>query len=622
MPETVANRSPSRVWLLAAVLIAAVVRGVCLVQTLTSPLAGLYRADHGFYREWGLQIAAGQWSPGHVFEQGPLYAYLVGLFYAVCGRHDAGLLAVQLATGLISVWLVYRIGQQVFDEWTARIAAVVTALYGPLIYFEALLMKAWLTPVLCTLLAYGLLQVAAAGATRSWRKTSWLLGSAAVVGALCLIRENYVLLLPVVVAVGVAGAVTWRARLCAGLLPVAVFAVCTLPATMHNYRVSGDRVWVTSGGGEVLYMAWAPDATGYYRPPDFIRPDPVFEHEDFRLEASRRLGRPVSYRESSAFWTKQACVSIGQAPLHALSLAGRKLLIAINDFEVPDSDYFEVAREQIGILQWLPTFGWIGGWGLIGLCLPGFRQRNRLILLSIVGVHLLSIVLTYNFARFRLGMMPVWILFASAAIVFLIRGVMAPRGHLQQLLSIGGLVVGGLLCLAMFLPPPKFAEAGYPEMADGYRQFLKAREKLLRKASEMSAREPSLSTAERYELAETWFAAREFDAAEAEFQRILQKTPNDTDARMHLAVLQGQQGRYAAAEALLLQALETDPGNVDLWANLGNARFHRALRGTLPVQQRREWLELARQAYARGLKLDPHNSTCRAGLSSVRRSSP
>jgi tetratricopeptide (TPR) repeat protein len=174
----------------------------------------------------------------------------------------------------------------------------------------------------------------------------------------------------------------------------------------------------------------------------------------------------------------------------------------------------------------------------------------------------------------------------------------------------------------MFLPPPKFAEAGYPEMADGFRQFLENRGKLLRKASGMSAREPSLSMAERHELAETWFAAREFDVAEAEFRRILEKAPHDADARMHLAVLQGQQGRYAAAEALLLQALETDPGNVDLWANLGNARFHRALRGTLPAPQRREWLELARQAYARGQKLDPHNSTCRAGLSGVRRSSP
>jgi 4-amino-4-deoxy-L-arabinose transferase-like glycosyltransferase len=605
----------SSVWFWVAIGLAGVVRSISLVQYLASPLAGLYRADHAFYREWAKRIAAGHWSNDHAFEQGPLYAYLAGAFYALCGEWDLGGIALQLAAGVVTVAVVYRIGQKAFDESTARVAAMVTAVYGPLISYECMVMKTFLTSLLCTLLALVLLKAYETSRLR------WSALAATLVGGLCLIGENYVLLLPVVLVVAARGRATWRAAVGAMLIPIGCVILVTSPATIHNWRVSGERIWITSGGGEVLYMAWAPEAMGYYRPAPFVRPDPVFEHEDFRLESARQLGHRVSYRESSQYWTSRAAREILQSPSRATGLVFRKLAIAVNDFEVPDSEFYEVTRERIPILSVLPTFGWVAGWGLLGLIwLPPGKRREQWLIASVVVVHLVSIAITYNFARFRLGMAPVVILFASSAVSRLIRRLREPQDH-SQVWSLAGLAGGSLLCLVTFLPPPGFAEAGYPEMADQFRVFLDARQRLLAEARELRARpDIELSSANRQRLAELYFAAQETDAAVEVLESIVQNDPAQITAQMQLAILLGQRGNYPESEERLLRALRVAPTDADLWANLGNVRFHRALQGTLGEENRDMWLRRAEAAYSEGLRLSPGHPTCEAGRRGVAQS--
>ena len=411
---------------------------------------------------------------------------------------------------------------------------------------------------------------------------------------------------------------TRRSRLLAGVLPGLVILGCTLPATIHNKLVSGDWAWVTSGGGEVLSMAWDPDSNGYYFPPLFVRPTPVFEHEDFRLEASRRLGHSVTYQESSAFWSREAFRQMIHSPSRTARLAAQKLIIALNDFEVPDSEFFEIARTQISLFQILPTFGWICGWGLIGFFLPGCFQRSRLIVLSMIGIHLLSIILTYNFARFRLGMIPFWILFAAFAVVVIVQN-LASHQTRRQLLAMGGLLGGSLLCLSCFLPPPGYQSTGYPEFSKAFGAFLNERKQLLHEAEQLSHRK-TFTLAEKQHLAELYFAAQSKDQAEEELESIIREDPNATTALMLLAVLHGERGHFSKAEVLLKRALAVQPDDVALWANLGNIDFHRALSGTISPAQRESWLRHARKAYARGLEIAPGDPVCLAGLSGVEQS--
>src|SRR6185436_19117934 len=135
--------------------------------------------------------------------------------------------------------------------------------------------------------------------------------------------------------------IAWRAprgrKLLCGVALVAAYAIVVSPATIRNYAVSGDVVLITSGGGEVFYTGNNEHASGHYRPPAFVRPDPFFEHEDFRAEAARRLGRPVSRRESDAFWWSEGTRFIREHPGKWLSILGGKLTTYFRDYERPDN---------------------------------------------------------------------------------------------------------------------------------------------------------------------------------------------------------------------------------------------------------------------------------------------
>ena len=56
--------------------------------------------DSRGYDEWARRIAAGDWLGRDVFYQAPLYPYLLGVIYAVAGRHLLLVRIVQAADRL------------------------------------------------------------------------------------------------------------------------------------------------------------------------------------------------------------------------------------------------------------------------------------------------------------------------------------------------------------------------------------------------------------------------------------------------------------------------------------------------------------------------------------------
>lgn len=596
-------------WILAALLLAAAVRVFYLCSLLTGPFAGLHRADQRFYRNWAAEIAEGRLVLPHAFEQGPLYAYGLGLLYSVFGERDWLVLTLQLGTGVVVTASVYVVGRRAYDLPTARLAAFATAVYGPLLYHEGLLMKSFLTPLLTTL-------VVAVLVGRWPNAFARIALAAAGIGLLCLVRESYSLAIPIVIAVGAmepeSGSPIRRIVVVAGLV-LGVVSLVTLPATVHNAAAGRPSVWVTTGGGEVLYMGWRPGATGYYEAPPFVRPDPFFEHEDFRLEAARRLGRPVDSVESARFWTRTAALEIASRPSDAVALTIRKLLILGNDFEVPDSEFYDVARRHTSPLAILPTFGWFLGPALLGLFVRT-SLPYRMAILGMIGVHVATVLTTYNFGRFRLGATPLGILLASAGTMWIVRCVRAAEPGTRRLGGVA-LLVAVLVSGATFLPPPGYAEAGYPRFAQQFDEYVSARQDLLAELDRTSNEAPTM--AERFEAVQLASAARLVDRAEMELRAILEADPGNADALLELGVIQGQRGRFDEAAKTFETLLEHSPTDADAWANLGSARVHSALKGHLNATERRRRLEFALDAYERGLEVRPDHPANQAGRQAV-----
>ncbi len=436
-------------WLWTIVAVALLVRIAYFVGYLKTPLSVWRVADQAYYSTWAKEIAGGDWLGTEVFEQGPLYAYGLAVVYKL-GAGDNVAILLQLICGVTTCILVYLCANRLFEHHTACIAGLLCAIYGPLVFYECTIMKGFLSPLLTMLALYAALRFADAG------NSLWLFASGSAIGLACLVRENHILLLLPVAAWTWTRAKAFEFTKAERFVSIGVtfvfWGLMMIPSLTRNYVVSGEMVLVTTGGGEVFYMGHGPDATGYYRPPDFTAAVPGREHEDFREEARRRSGRKLSRSESSRFWFREALREIAKAPARSVKLTATKTAIVLNNFEVPDNSIFTATRAFIPLLWILPSFGWIVGLGLVGIVVC-FRYLGAYVLpLGFVAAHLLSVLLTYNFGRFRLGMMPVWILLAAHGVVWIVaawrqtakKGVVAALT--MTLLGTGAMV-------AAFLPP-------------------------------------------------------------------------------------------------------------------------------------------------------------------------
>src|SRR5258708_19197481 len=110
-------------------------------QLRRSPLFDVLMGDAHGYDEWAQRIAGGEWIGREVFYQAPLYPYLLGVIYAIGGRHLLLVRLVQAAIGSASCALLGLAAARLFSRHAGIAAGLMLALYAPAIFFDGLLQK-------------------------------------------------------------------------------------------------------------------------------------------------------------------------------------------------------------------------------------------------------------------------------------------------------------------------------------------------------------------------------------------------------------------------------------------------------------------------------------------------
>lgn len=414
---------------LAVAAAAAATRAVYLLEYRQSPFFDFFHLDPLYYLRWAREIAAGNWLGSEVFEQAPLYAYLLAGYLRIFGEALSFLRVLQFGVGVLTAVLVSLLARRLFGRAAGLTAGVAAALYGPFLFFEGQVMKEFLTPffsALTLLVFYGALDA------RGARRHVLLAAAGAVIGVAAMVRDNVLLVLPclalyLVVLPPGAGAPGRRSR---WVPPLALAAGCLaalLPAAARNAAVSGDLVLTTSGGGEVFYIGNGPYANGAYIVPPWVRSSPVYEHEDFRAKARELTGRDLSRAEASRFWWREGLRSILSDPWRWVKLEIRKALLFLNGHELPDNYSYESFVLFSRLLGWLPTFGVVAALAAAGIAATASRWRQLLPLYLAAGSYMFSVMLFYNFGRFRLPFLPILLVFAGAGLPALWRAAAALR---------------------------------------------------------------------------------------------------------------------------------------------------------------------------------------------------
>jgi 4-amino-4-deoxy-L-arabinose transferase-like glycosyltransferase len=397
-------------WIVFGVALAA--RGAYLWSVWNAPSFRYAMGDAEAYHERALEILAGHWLEDRAFYQDPLYPYFLAALYALFGAGSSLVPCVQSLLGAATAVFVYRVGRAVFGTPAGALAGLLAALYGPSLYYDALLLKVSLSLLLVTL-ALVLVLRADAG-DDGLRPLSvavllpWL-GAGFAFGLATLTRGNYLLFVPVLL-----GWVAWgrhggARRLAAGCAVAFGLALAIAPVSIHNAIASRDFVLITSQAGQNFYIGnHRGNHVGSYRPPPFVRPNPRYEQDDMRDEAERRAGRPLSPSERSRFWFRQGLAEIAADPAHAARLFWMKLRLSAGDYEVPDNYSFEYFREELSSVLRLP----LPSWGLVfplSICGLFFARRDRraLLLTLYLVTYLASLALFYTGSRYRMPLVPV-----------------------------------------------------------------------------------------------------------------------------------------------------------------------------------------------------------------------
>lgn len=550
-------------YLVIVVVVALVLRAIYLYQVRSCPFYGNELVDPKYYRAWGEAIAAGETFVAGPYFRAPLYPWFLGLIYTLFGRSDLAPRLIQIIVGSLSCGLVYLLGRRVYDRRVGIIAGLAAATYWVFLYFESELLIVWLAVFLDLLLIWLLLR--AADDERAW---PWML-CGGVLGVSALARPNVLLFAPAVIIWQV---VLFWPKVRRALLRAACFsagvAIFILPVTVRNYIVEDDLVLISSSAGVNFYIGNNPRSDGMTAMIAGMPGEvgPAYQAQVGRAEEA--VGHKLTASQVSRYYFGEALSFLWDHPGQAAGLMARKLAYFWSRWEIANNqDPRFVTENFTPVVGLLPlSFAMVGPLGLLGLVLSFRRARRLFPLWGFVLVYMVSVVLFFVTARFRVPVVPVLMVLGAHALLWCVGAV---RGRQWRSLA----AAAGVLIVAAVLvaPIPPGVEAGVAQ------SYAMAGIALGNEGKIAEAESYLLESVRRFEpQPKAWFTLamlsmqqRDYAKAEHYLSKTLTYDPAHPDARKHLAFVLSQTGRPGDAIALYRQVLKMSPDDAKVWTNLG-----------------------------------------------------
>ncbi len=407
---------------------------------LLEPAARLVGDEHT-WTAWGQDVASAAvgFSPTatRLIFYPPVYPYFIAAPLALFGT----LTAVKWCQVLLSPLLIPAVGRvadATFGRRAGTIAAVFTAFYPDLVWYST---HFWSETVFLVLLWWAFERLIAAD--RDGDRTAALLAGL-LYGLAILTRETALYFAPVAALwLGVSRERPAALRRAAAFLLVAFLVV--VPWTVRNYVVYGAFVPVSTAGGLNLWQGNARLSREevyalYARVPGRIEKYRTGQREGLKAIAERQPAWLFEklVAEMPRFW---------EADSLALAHIRREAYGAVGPS----------AYRAAAVVLVAPYLA------LLALFVAGVAQarldRRAALLLGFVAYYTLLHVATHGFARYRLPIVPVLVVFAAGAVAAWREGAWRPLDGRRRALALAlGLILGASV-VASVVERPAFEEA-------------------------------------------------------------------------------------------------------------------------------------------------------------------
>ena len=364
--------------------------------------------DSQEYDRWAREIASGSWLGEGVFFQAPLYPYILAVIYTLFGRSLDLVYIIQILCAVAGIYALYRAGRKLGGDILGLSAAALASVYSVSMFYDVQILKESLAVTLVSFLIWMLLEARD-------RKKFWLwTGVGVLSGILCLLRENMLLVFPLVLLLipkrGIPGKESLKnaAGCVMGLLLI------LSPVALRNGLVGGVYTPTTFQGGVNFYIGNNPEANGTYKPIVPGKQVPWYERNEPVRLAEQAAGQALTPAEVSQYWLNRALDWVKKNPVDYARLQLKKFMMFWSWYEWPDAvDYYYGRRNSFFLGLPLLEFGSVTILALLGVVL----WRKRLWDLFPIGLFCLgwmaSTIVFFLFSRYRLPILPGLLLLAA-----------------------------------------------------------------------------------------------------------------------------------------------------------------------------------------------------------------
>jgi tetratricopeptide (TPR) repeat protein len=542
-------------------------RLIYLHESSVNPSFTAPTVDSGTYHRIATALAERGVMNDEFFWQPFFYPVFLSVVYWACNSSIICAKVMQVLLGCITCLLTYQLAKKSFGWGLALLAGAVTALYGPLIFFETeLLATGWAASWSLILLL--LFLKASSG------KSILLCVVLGICGALSILtRPTFI---PFFTAAVVWLTVAFRryelrwgglALRLAGILTG--FMVVAVPVATLNFRITGRFGILPATGGINLYIGNNAD----YSKTVTARPGWGWE-ELTRLP--ERDGVRGGIWEQQKYFNRKVTDFVLNEPLAFIEGLGHKSVQFLSSRELPRNVSIYVFRKWsclLGFLTWEARgfgfpFGVLLPLALLGL-VSHWRQTSTPIKLFLI-LYPLSIILVFTAARYRAPIVPVMSIPASAGLISLVRTIRQFDWRRMVILGVCGVVVFWVSTV----PGP------YPEELPDYEAELYANSaaveadrgnndiafEYFHKALSLQSDYPSAHANLAVALAQAGKPAE----AIAHYETALQFKDDSPEVHNNLASALADLGKREQALTHYLRAIELRPGYAEAHFNLGN----------------------------------------------------
>jgi tetratricopeptide (TPR) repeat protein len=397
-------------------LFALLLRSIYLWEIKDITAFSLLLGDAKSYATWAQEIAGGQWLGNKVFYQAPLYPYFLAVNYSIFGSNPFAIRLIQILLGATACLLIARAGRHFISNKVGLLSGFLLAIYPTAIFFDCLIQKAVLDLFFMTLLLFFLSKAHSIPDKGLW----FICGL--VLAVLALTRENALIL---VIPIGLwlmfhflkGDKKKWYVSCLSFFLG---FSMILFSVSLRNKSVAGEFVLTTSQFGPNFYMGNHHNASGMYEPLRGGRGNWKFEQQDAVILAEKAMGRNLSPKEVSQYWTDKALSEMRAHPGDWMRLMGKKWLLFWNFIENSDTEsqyVYEMWSVTLDFLGHFMHFGIIASLAFFGICVTLEEYRRLWLLYLFIVFYSVSVTLFFIFARYRLPIVPLLIIFSAAGLV-------------------------------------------------------------------------------------------------------------------------------------------------------------------------------------------------------------